>query len=253
MESKRGARPRIVVGNWKMNPSTTAEAVALAAAVVTAQDGSTGVEVGVAPPAIALEQVARAVKGSRVSVYAQDLHWAEQGAYTGQLPASMLSGIASGVIVGHSEVRRDQGDDDTRVSAKTKRALAAGLRAVVCVGESEAQFVAGETARVVVRQVAAAVADLASGALIVIAYEPIWAIGTGRPATAEHASAAAAAIRTALESAGADAESIPVLYGGSVTAASAPEFAGAAGIDGALVGGASLKAEEFRAIVNAFR
>ena len=247
-------RTRLVVGNWKMNPPTIADAVALARAVVSAVPAG-DVGVAVAPPAIGLAAVADAVRGTHVLVYAQDVHWEDKGAYTGQIAASMLASVAAGTIVGHSEVRRDLGDDDTRVARKLARAIAAGLRVVLCVGESEAQHLAGDAEAVVARQVAADVsplrADRERAAQLVIAYEPIWAIGTGRPATGAHATAAARVIRRTLEAAGLSGERTPILYGGSVTAAGVGEFAAADGIDGALVGGASLKAEEFGAIVRA--
>jgi len=238
-----------------MNPPTIADAVALARAVAAATAAGP-VGVAVAPPAVALAAVADALRDTHVVVYAQDVHWEDKGAYTGQIAASMLAGIAAGTIVGHSEVRRDLGDDDTRVARKLARAFAAGLRVVLCVGESEAQHLAGETEAIVARQVAADVAPLRASreraAQLVIAYEPIWAIGTGRPATAAHATAAARVIRRTLETAGLPGDGTLVLYGGSVTAAGVREFAAADGIDGALVGGASLQAEEFGAIVRAF-
>lgn len=248
-------RARLVLGNWKMNPPTIAEAVVLARAVVSAAPQSE-VAVAVAPPAIALTAVADALRGTHVLAYAQDVHWEDKGAYTGQVAASMLAGIAAGTIVGHSEVRRDLGDDDKRVARKLARAIAAGLRVVLCVGESEAQHLAGDADAVIARQVAADVAPLRAdrerASALVIAYEPIWAIGTGHPATGANAAAAARVIRRALEAAGLSGDRTPILYGGSVTAAGAGEFARAEGIDGALVGGASLKAEEFGAIVRAF-
>ena len=252
------SRGRIVIGNWKMNPGSSAEAVVLARSVA-ASPLATGVAVSVAPPALFLPAVAEALRASPVGVYAQDVHWEEQGAFTGQIAASMLAPVVRGVIVGHSEVRRDQGDDDERVAKKMVRALTHGLWTVVCVGETLDAYLAGRSASVVAAQtavighaVAAAESVGARRDRIVFAYEPIWAIGTGRAATAAHATICADAIRTELQrSAGIDAEAIPVLYGGSVTAANASEFADARGIDGALVGGASLKAE-FGAIVAAF-
>jgi len=235
-------RERLVVGNWKMNPPTVADAVLLARAVARGHHGA--VAVAVAPPYVAIPAVAEALQGSHVSVYAQDVHWEERGAYTSQIAAAMLRGLAVGSIVGHSEVRRDLGDDDARVAKKALRALAADLRVVLCVGESEA---------VLERQVRAVVRSIGSSqGRLVIAYEPIWAIGTGRPATAEHAAKAAAKIRNVLRDEDLAAEDIRVLYGGSVTSSTVGEFARASGIDGALVGGASLKADEFAAIVAAF-
>jgi triosephosphate isomerase len=250
-------RERLVIGNWKMNPPTIADAIALAHAV--AAWPNRGVGVGVAPPMVALPAVANALAGSEVAVYAQDLHWEERGAFTGQTSATMLHGVAVGSIVGHSEVRRDQGDDDRRVAKKVVRALSAELRVVLCVGESENEFAAGATEDVLDRQIRAVIrpvktarsADGLAEALV-IAYEPIWAIGTGRPATAAHATRAAAKIRNVLHDEGIPGDTIGILYGGSVSGAGAREFAGADGIDGALVGGASLKADEFAAIVDAF-
>jgi triosephosphate isomerase len=187
-------------------------------------------------------------------VYAQDVHWAERGAFTGQIAASMVKGLAVGTIVGHSEVRRDLGDDDGRVAKKLARAVSEGLRPVLCVGESETEHAAGEASVVVARQVMADLAEAPRRGLerLVIAYEPIWAIGTGNPATGLWATTVTRAIRAALKRSGLDADAIPVLYGGSVSAKSVGEFADADGIDGALVGGASLDPAEFAAIVRAF-
>jgi len=245
-------RERLVVGNWKMNPPNIADAVELARGV--AARARAGVTVGVAPPAVALAAVADALRGGDVGVYAQDVHWEERGAFTGQIAASMLSGLATGAIVGHSEVRRDQCDDDARVAKKLARTVAARLRPLLCVGESAAEHTAGEATAVVARQIELDLAGAARRGLerLVVAYEPIWAIGTGNPATGDHASAAARAVRAALKRAGLDADAIPVLYGGSVSARSVGEFAKADGIDGALVGGASLDPDEFAAIVRAF-
>ena len=245
-------RAKLVIGNWKMNPQTIADAVALARTVAALP--RTTADVGVAPSAIALAAVAQAIEGSGVGVYAQDVHWEDRGAYTGQLSVAMLRGVATGAIVGHSEVRRDQGVDDARVARKLARVLEAGVRGVLCVGETEAQFAADETEAVLKRQIERDLEGVrgAGPDRLVVAYEPVWAIGTGRPATGAHASAAARIIRTALRVHGLDANTIRVLYGGSVAAATAAEFASADGVDGALVGGASLKSDEFAAIIKAF-
>jgi triosephosphate isomerase len=245
-------RGRLVIGNWKMNPASQADAVALARAVAAMPHGRAGL--AVAPPAVALAAVAEALRGTDVAVYAQDVHWEETGAFTGQLSVAMLQGLAAGSIVGHSEVRRDQGDDDARIARKLGRVLGAGLRAVLCVGETETQFAADETEAVLKRQIERDLEGVrgATPDALVVAYEPVWAIGTGRPATGPHASAAARTIRTALRIHGLPADAIRILYGGSVAAGTAAEFAAADGIDGALVGGASLKPDDFAEIVKAF-
>ena len=245
-------RERLVIGNWKMNPPTIAEAVELAREVAGRDAG--GVAVGVAPPAIALAAVADALRDANVDVYAQDVHWEERGAFTGQISVSMVRGLAVGTIVGHSEVRRDLGDTDERVAKKLAGAVGAGLRPVLCVGESAAEHAAGSASIVVARQIVADVKEAQRRGLerLVVAYEPIWAIGTGNPATGTWATTLARTIRAALKQSGLDAEAIPILYGGSVSARSVGEFADADGIDGALVGGASLDADEFAAVVRAF-
>jgi len=245
-------RERLVIGNWKMNPPTIADAVELARNV--AERMPPGVSVGVAPAAIALPAVADALRDTNVDVYAQDVHWEERGAFTGQISVSMVRGLAVGSIVGHSEVRRDLGDTDARVAKKLGRAIERGLRPVLCVGESADEHAAGTASVVVARQVIADLAEAPRRGLerLVIAYEPIWAIGTGNPATGLWATTVVRAIRAALNQSGLDADAIPVLYGGSVSARSVGEFAEADGIDGALVGGASLDADEFAAVVRTF-
>jgi triosephosphate isomerase len=245
-------RERIVIGNWKMNPPTIADAVELARGV--AERMPRGVSVGVAPAAIALPAVADALRDANVDVYAQDVHWEERGAFTAEVSVSMVRGLATGTIVGHSEVRRDLGDTDERVAKKLARAVTAGLRPVLCVGESADEHAAGNASVVVVRQILADLKGAPRRGLerLVIAYEPVWAIGTGNPATGVWATTVVRAIRAALKESGLDADAIPVLYGGSVSAQSVGEFAAADGIDGALVGGASLDPDEFAAVVRAF-
>jgi triosephosphate isomerase len=245
-------RERLVIGNWKMNPPTIADAVELGRTVAERMPG--GVSVGVAPAAITLPAIADALRDANVDVYAQDVHWEERGAFTGQISVSMVRGLAVGTIVGHSEVRRDLGDTDARVAKKLARAVTAGLRPVLCVGESAEEHAAGNASVVVARQIVADLKEAPRRGLerLVVAYEPIWAIGTGNPATGIWATTLVRTIRAALKESGLDAEAIPVLYGGSVSARSVGEFAAADGIDGALVGGASLDADEFAAIVRAF-
>ena len=248
-------RDRIVIGNWKMNPPTIADAVELARAVAERVPGS--VSVGVAPAAIALPAVADALRDANVDVYAQDVHWEERGAFTGQVSAWMLRGLAVGTIVGHSEVRRDLGDTDARVAKKLARAVAAGLRPVLCVGESEAEHAAGIASVVVARQILAGLAEAQRRGLdrLVIAYEPIWAIGTGRNATPDEAQEAHAFVRHTLREMADDAaaERVRIQYGGSVKPENARELMSQPDIDGALVGGASLDPRSFAQIVKAAR
>lgn len=242
-----------------MNPAATPEALALARAVGRIEGA--GVAVGVAPPAPWLVTVADALRGSDVLLFGQDVHWEENGAFTGQVSAAMLVGIANGTIVGHSEVRRDQGDDDARVARKARSALRSGLRVVYCLGESLEERQRGDTDAVIRRQVRDGIGAIGKDLIrardgsvrLAVAYEPIWAIGTGVPATGAQASEAIATLRTELTGLGLDGDAVTVMYGGSVSASSVAEFARADGVDGALVGGASLKAEEFGEIVRAFR
>jgi triosephosphate isomerase len=251
-------RRKLVVGNWKMNPVTIPEAVTLARLACAIESGD--VDVGVAPPSIALPAVAEALRGTTVQVYAQDVHWKDAGGYTGQVSAAMLTGLADGSIVGHSEVRRDQGDDDARVAAKATAALRHGLSVIYCIGESLEQRKRGETAKVIERQIRQGLATVDPGLLVsdgryrfAVAYEPIWAIGTGVVATPAQVSEAIAKVREELVRVGFGEKAATIMYGGSVTAANCVDCAGAEGVDGALVGGASLKVEEFAAIVAAFR
>lgn len=248
-------RTKIIAGNWKMN-KTPAEAAALAQALVAEIGAVSGVERVVVPPFVALASVAPVLVGSGIGLGAQNLHWADSGAYTGEVSAPMLKGLCQYVVIGHSERRQYFGETDESVNKKTKAALANGLTPIVCVGETLAQYEAGETGVVVSSQVRAAYAGIeAVDALkTVVAYEPVWAIGTGRAATPEGANAVIAehirAVIAGLYGAEA-AAALRIQYGGSVTAANAAELLAQPDIDGALVGGASLKAADFGVIVRA--
>jgi triosephosphate isomerase len=216
----------------------------------------TTVEVVVCPPFIALTSVAERLQGSRIAVGAQNMHWADKGAYTGEVAPTMLVGVARYVIIGHSERRQYFGETDETVNQKVKAALRRQLTPIVCVGESLAQYDAGQTANIVGGQMRAALRELTAddAQKIVVAYEPVWAIGTGRAASAAGANAViGVTIRGALAElfGEACAQSIRIQYGGSVTPLNFAEFIQQPDIDGALVGGASLKADDFTAIVRA--
>jgi len=235
---------KLAAGNWKMNGRMPqlAEAMALAAA-----HPAPSVEVLLCPPATLLAPMAQALLGSNVAVGGQDCHAAEKGAHTGDIAAAMLADAgASHVILGHSERRADHGESSADVAAKVAAAWAAGLVAVVCVGETLAQRDAGETLAVVGAQLAASLPEGASADNTVIAYEPVWAIGTGRTPTAEQIAEVHAFLRAQAPDAG-----IRLLYGGSVNPGNAAAIFAIANVDGALVGGASLKAADFGPIIAA--
>ena len=251
----RSMREVIVAGNWKMH-TTPAEAGALAHTIAT-RTRVPGVTRVICPPFTSLASVGAALLDDDpdVAVGAQNVHHELQGAYTGEVSAPMLAGLATWVIVGHSERRRDAGETDELIGRKLKRAIEAGLRPILCVGEQLAEREAGEQETVVRRQLRGALGDHDPAALeaarLVIAYEPVWAIGTGRTASGQDAAAMAAAIRATLAELGlaAGGEHVPVLYGGSVTSGSMDEFMAEPSLDGALVGGASLKPDEMAGIV----
>jgi len=248
------ARRKFVCGNWKMH-RTVAEAVALAREVAAglAQASGGKVQVAVAPPFTALHAVAGALAGTGLEVAAQDVHWEAQGAFTGEVSAAMLAeaGCRHG-IVGHSERRQLFGETDESVRKKVGALLGANLLPIVCVGETLAEREAGKTLAVVERQVRGALAGIPPAALaaLTVAYEPVWAIGTGKTATSAQAQEVHAAIRKILRELGGDAaDAIRIQYGGSVKPDNAAELLSQPDVDGALVGGASLKAGDFLAIV----
>jgi triosephosphate isomerase len=249
------ARRPMVAGNWKMHLRVD-EAVDLVDGLDRQVDSFTGVDVVVCPPYVDIPGVAARLANSPIQVGAQNMHWKQSGAFTGEISAEMLRGLCEYVIVGHSERRAMFGDTDETVNQKLQAALKASLRAIMCVGETLEQNEAGQTADVVSRQVRAGLAGLSAEALsdVVIAYEPIWAIGTGRAATAGGANdVIKVIIRPAVEHLfGSEvAGSLRVLYGGSVKPANARELFEQPDIDGGLVGGASLKADDFAEIIRA--
>jgi len=246
------ARTPFIAGNWKMH-KTGREAVETVTALLPLVAPAEGVDIVVCPPFTALADVGRVLAGSRVELGAQDMHWEAQGAYTGAVSGPMLWDLGcTYVIVGHSERRRHFRETDDDVGRKVAAAFAQELVPILCVGETLEERDAGRTEEVVARQVRLGTADLppqAAGQLVV-AYEPVWAIGTGRAATGEEANRVSGLIRGWLrERFGDAAEAVRILYGGSVTAQNIEEFAGQPEIDGALVGGASLDPRTFAAIV----
>lgn len=239
----------LIAGNWKMNGSLASNQALVNA--LREGMGQPGCEVAVAVPAPYLAQVQALADGSAVAVAAQDVSAHESGAYTGEASAAMLLefGVRY-VLVGHSERRQYHGETDEVVAAKAQRALAAGITPIVCVGETLAEREAGQTQAVVKRQLAAVVhANGHCISEIVVAYEPVWAIGTGRTATPEQAQEVHAVLRAQLAAASPQADRIRLLYGGSMNAANAAQLLAQPDIDGGLVGGASLKAQDFLQII----
>ncbi len=242
----------IVAGNWKMN-TTLDEAAALASGVATGASEAGDAELILCPPFISLAAVQQAVSGTPVLVGAQNMHFESSGAYTGEVSPEMLRSLCQYVILGHSERRQLFAETDETVNRKVRAALAAGLRPIVCVGETLAQRENGLAADVVEGQVLAGVADVDDITDLVLAYEPIWAIGTGQAATPDIAEEIMGGpMRDALRDLfGDDADSVPLLYGGSVNPGNAAAFAAQPSIHGALVGGASLQADQFLQIAAA--
>lgn len=246
-------RTPLVAGNWKMH-GTASEAAALADELKTRLASVTGPDILVAPPFPALPVVAARLKGTRIMLAGQNAHWEERGAFTGEVSVVMLKGAGcTHVIVGHSERRQLFGETDDGVARKTKAALGGGLTPIVCVGETLQEREAEQTLGVIGRQVRAALATLDSAAIarVVLAYEPVWAIGTGKVATPQQAQEVHAAIRRLVGelSGAAVAQQTRILYGGSVKPDNIDALMREPDLDGALVGGASLKADDFARIV----
>ena len=248
-------RRKIIAGNWKMN-TRRSDAVQLAKKIVAAVGDKSPVEVALCPPAVYLSAIAEAVAGTPVELGAQNLYAAGDGAYTGEVNAGMLTDVGCRmVILGHSERRQLMGETDACVSKKLHAALAGNLLPIVCVGETLEQRESDETEQVIETQIRGSLAglDKVQAAGIVIAYEPVWAIGTGKTASPEQAEAVHAFIRSLLGKMFSTdiAGQMRIQYGGSVKPNNAAELLGQANIDGALVGGASLNADDFIAIIDA--
>jgi len=250
-------RTPLIAGNWKLN-TDGASAVALAKAVAAGAARFGRAEVAVCPPLVYLPAVGSALAGSPVALGAQNMYFEASGAFTGEVSAAMLVDVGCRyVILGHSERRQFFGETDAVVNRKVLAALKTTLSPIVCVGELLAQREAGQTSDVVRSQLAGSLAGLSEEQIgrVVVAYEPVWAIGTGKVATVDEAEAVHLDLRKTLESRynGAVAGTVRILYGGSVKADNAAQLLSAPNIDGALVGGASLKAEDFLSIVDAAR
>lgn len=248
-------RTPLLAGNWKLQAGTLAEARDLASAVARGCLGLQGREVMVAPPFPVLRETVEAVAGSPVAVGCQDLYWEKSGAFTGEVSAAMI--VDTGcrfAIIGHSERRQFFAETDYTVAKKAQAAVAAGLVPILCVGESLKQRDAGKTMNVVETQVRHGLVELSTEGLevLVVAYEPVWAIGTGRTASPEQAEEVHAHIRNVLADAAPDgiAEKVRILYGGSVKPGNVDDLMACPNVDGALVGGASLVAEDFLRIVH---
>jgi triosephosphate isomerase (TIM) len=251
-------RTPLVAGNWKMN-KTVAEARELVSIMSPKLQEIMGVEKVVCPPYLAIPALSEMLRGSGIGLGAQNLYWEQKGAFTGEVAPGMIREFCDYVIIGHSERRTYFGETDESVNRKVSAAIKAGLTPIVCVGETLDQYESGQTAEVVRRQIKIGLAgidpvDSENVRRIIVAYEPVWAIGTGKASSGENANSVhKQVIRPALSDLfGEDnAAAIRILYGGSVTASNAAEFFAFPDIDGALVGGASLKPDEFLAITKA--
>ena len=241
----------IVAGNWKMNTSL-AEAVRLASQVAANVSIPAGIEVVLCPPFTSLSAVGQALQGTAIEVGAQNMHFEEKGAFTGEVAPGMLAGLCSFVIIGHSERRALFGESDNMVNHKVASAIAAGLRPIFCVGETLAQRESGRASEVISQQIRGGLSGLNDVPGLVVAYEPVWAIGTGQAATPEIADEImGGVILPALEEllGRTMAQDTPLLYGGSVNPGNIESFAQQDSVSGALVGGASLDASQFADIV----
>jgi triosephosphate isomerase len=247
-------RKPIIAGNWKMN-KTTLEAGDLAASLIPLVSSAKDREIVLGPPFTSLEAVSETIRGTNITLAAQNMHWEDKGAFTGEISAEMLLDLGCKyVIIGHSERRQYFGETDETVNRKVKQALRKGLLPIMCVGETLAEREAGKLSDIIKGQVTGGLKDIGADDMkkVVIAYEPVWAIGTGKTATPEQANEVHTLIRQTVKSLYNEeiAESLRIQYGGSVTPENVSVLMAMPDIDGALVGGASLKPESFAALVN---
>ena len=240
----------MIAGNWKMN-TTVNEAVKLVGEMRPLLDPIGNVEKVVCPPFVSLTAVREILKGSSVKLGAQNMHFEDKGAFTGEISPLMLTGLCEYVILGHSERRQYFGETNEIINKKVRAALKAGLKPILCVGESLAQYEAGKTEAVVTDHVSGSLKEIPASNNLVIAYEPVWAIGTGKAATSEQANKIIGIVRKIVVKLYGDAfaQNLRILYGGSVTADNITELMKQPEIDGGLVGGASLKVDVFSSIV----
>ena len=248
-------RKKLIAGNWKMN-KTAADGVALASDIVSSVGQSTDVDVVICPPFTAIESVAKAIEGSNIKLGAQNMHPEASGAFTGEVSAGMLRSLfATHVILGHSERRSYFGESDEFINKKVIAALKNQLRPILCVGESLAEREAGSTLRVVQTQLERGLEGVSKelATSVIVAYEPVWAIGTGKVATSEQAQEVHAYIRGLLTKLFGEpvSQRVRILYGGSMKPSNAAELLGQADIDGGLIGGASLEARSFVDLIKA--
>ncbi len=245
------SRTPLIAGNWKMNGRSD-DGIALASGLASRlkDAGEAGFEMLICPPFTLISRVGEAIAGSGLLLGGQDCHAQEKGAHTGEISAVMLADIGCGhVIAGHSERRADQGESDELVRAKAIAGHAAGLTVIICIGETEAERDAGKTLDVIKSQVAGSLPEGATAANTVIAYEPVWAIGTGRTPTTDEVQEVHAFIRSQRAARiGTEADGMRILYGGSMKPGNAAELIALPDVDGGLIGGASLKADDFWAI-----
>ncbi len=243
-------RQPLIAGNWKMH-TDLAEAVALVQSMKPELERITGVEKVICPPFISLVSISELLKGTSIKLGAQNMHFEDKGAYTGEISAQMLAGICQFVILGHSERRQYFGETDAIINRKVSKAITYGMIPILCVGESLEDNESRRTRQVLDKQIKIGLDNVTPTTQLVIAYEPVWAIGSGKAATGREASSTIAFIRALLAEMWGNetAQKVRILYGGSVTSRNIAEFVSESEIDGALVGGASIKTEEFVGIV----